>query len=198
MVDQPERRISTPTPDPTSLTTDAVQREIGALHLLVSAEMEGMCNVFGERFSSLDKRMDLVEGQRVEQKADTAASIAAALVAQKAAVQEQVIASDKAIAKSETSTSEQLKALSTTFTTAMAGVEQALTEIRGRGYITRTEAKARDDQLDERSALVTRELSSMASQVANMQGKAAGYAGAVGIVVSLLAIALRFLPSGGA
>lgn len=63
-----------------------------------------------------------MERQRVEQKKDTKDAVDAALAAAKEAVKEQTTASERAIAKSENSTAEQLKQLNTTFATAIGGV----------------------------------------------------------------------------
>lgn len=88
---------SRPVPDPTTLTTAALYREIQHLERLVF-----------DRFA-------LEERNRVEQKNDTKQAVDAALIAQKEAVKEQTIASEKAIDKSEANTSKQIEEQGKTF-----------------------------------------------------------------------------------
>lgn len=109
-------------PDPSALTTDALQREIRRSEELRNSELKGIKDVhvesikglektFGEKFSSIEGQFKLVEQQRVEQKKDTKDAVDAALTAQKEAVKEQTTSSDLAIAKSETATSKEIEAL---------------------------------------------------------------------------------------
>ena len=116
---------SKPTPDPTILTTEALQREVGQLKELSNTSI-----------AALDERMELqfslVERQRVEQKSDTALAVNAALSAAKEAVKEQTLASGLAINKSEVATAEQLKQLNATINTAISGVSSALMDVKTR------------------------------------------------------------------
>lgn len=96
---------STPRPDPTILTTEQLHREVGALQTLLRSEMAALKEFFTEKLNTMEE-------YRVEQKQDTSAAVAAALLAAKEAVKEQTIASDKAISKSEMGTSKQIEAQS--------------------------------------------------------------------------------------
>ena len=120
-----ENTPSKPTPDPTVLTTEALQREVGQLKELSNTAI-----------AALDERMELqfslVERQRVEQKSDTALAVNAALSAAKEAVKEQTLASGLAINKSEVATAEQLKQLNVTINTAISGVSSALADVKTR------------------------------------------------------------------
>jgi hypothetical protein len=141
---------SRPDPDPTLLTTAALQREIEAVKSLLrdkvearhteqlalvdllQSQIEALSAITTEKLNSVDKQFDLVERQRVEQKADTKAAVDAALIAQKEAVKEQTIASEKSIAKSEASTNKQLEELSKTFVTANDAQSSALADAKDR------------------------------------------------------------------
>jgi hypothetical protein len=112
---------STPIPDPTVLTTEALHREIAAVRELVFERIARNAEVAIEKLGSVETQFELIERQRVEQKKDTKDAVDAALAAAKEAVKEQTTASERAIAKSEAATAEQLKQLSTTFTTAIYG-----------------------------------------------------------------------------
>jgi hypothetical protein len=149
---------STPVPDPTVLTTEALHRESTYLQESMNARFhenrEHMNTLFtaanellDEKLNTIDRQLALVEQQRVEQKADTKAAVDAALTAQKEAVKEQTTASERAIAKSEASTTKQLEQLSETFVTAIAGVTVALDDLKDR---VRTVEALRQGQVDQR------------------------------------------------
>lgn len=108
--------------DPSELTTKQLHREITVLHELINALFEGAEEISEQKFKAVEKQFELIERQRVEQKNDTKAAVDAALTAQKEAVKEQTIASDRAIAKSEAAMTKQLEQLSVNFTTAINGV----------------------------------------------------------------------------
>ncbi len=138
-----ERGGSRPVPDPTILTTQQLYREIEAARERSAKDVEsvreqtdtlidGLREILDEKFSSIEGRLQLVEQQRVEQKADTKAAVDAALTAQKEAVKEQTTASERAIAKSEASTTKQLEQLATTFQTAIKAIEDMANDLRDR------------------------------------------------------------------
>lgn len=126
------QRTITPYPDPSTLTTDALRREIGHLADALKVQMAAMEALTDEKFRSVDQQLALVERQRVEQKSDTKAAVDAALTAQKEAVKEQTTATATAIAKSETITSEQLKQLGVNFTTAIGALTSTLNDLKER------------------------------------------------------------------
>ncbi len=121
-----------PVPDPTLLTTEALQREVNGLAHLVDSKLGGIQEVEKERFRRVDAQFDLVERQRVEQKKDTKDAVDAALTAQKEAVREQTIASERAIAKSETGTAKQLEQMGENFRTELSGIRTALDDLKER------------------------------------------------------------------
>jgi hypothetical protein len=121
-----------PIPDPTVLTTEQLFREIGRLEKLLDSRIISVREFIDERFNSVTTQFELIERQRVEQKKDTKDAVDAALAAAKEAVKEQTTASDRSITKSETATSEQLKQLTQTFTTALSGTADALMDVKDR------------------------------------------------------------------
>jgi archaellum component FlaC len=119
-------------PDPTQRTIDTLHREVAGLREVDSLLIKGIEQITSEKFRSVDTRFELIERQRVEQKADTKAAVDAALTAQKEAVREQTIASERAIAKSETATSKQLDQMTATFTASIGGVTDLLNDAKDR------------------------------------------------------------------
>jgi hypothetical protein len=123
---------SRPIPDPTILTTQQLNREISSLNVLVDLRLTALRDIVEEKFSSVGTQLNLEERQRVEQKEDTKAAIDAALTAQKEAVKEQTISSDKAIAKSETGMSELIKGIRSELLTAVKGVDTIAGDLKER------------------------------------------------------------------
>jgi len=142
---------SRPVPDPTILTTEQLLREIGALKDLVESWIDTLEQVNSEKLRSVWSQLELVERQRVEQKADTKAAVDAALTAQKEAVKEQTTASERAIAKSEASTTKQLEQLSVTFATNIQSVTSLVGDIKERiSTIEARKASATETRTDQR------------------------------------------------
>ena len=130
---------SRPVPDPTVLTTqqlalavEGLREKLSDLKELLETRLGGTEEVIDEKFISVNERFGIVERQRVEQKEDTKAAVDAAFSAAKEAVREQTNASERAIAKSETATKEQLNQLSTTFTTAISGIQTSIDDLKER------------------------------------------------------------------
>ena len=132
-----------PTPDPTVLTTEALQREVEAVkdlinitgdrfHTEIVQARDAHEESVRQRFIAVEREFELTERYRVEQKKDTKDAVDAALAAAKEAVREQTLASEKSILKSETATSEQLRQLTVTFTTAIAGVNDKFDDLKDR------------------------------------------------------------------
>ena len=145
---------SVPVPDPTALTTDAIRREmlglkelleqriedrdreiralvtdrneqLKAMRELLTAKIEAEVTLTAERFETSERL-------RLEQKADTKAAVDAALTAQKEAVKEQTIASERAIAKSEAATTKQLEQQQVTFATVSDALRRSIDEVKER------------------------------------------------------------------
>jgi tetrahydromethanopterin S-methyltransferase subunit A len=121
-----------PPSDPSELTTAQILRETAILRELLETNVTGVSAVVEERFSAVDKQFDLVERMRVEQKKDTKDAVDAALTAQKEAVKEQTMAFGLATAKSEAAMTEQLKALTATFTAGINAVTNAHNDTKDR------------------------------------------------------------------
>lgn len=121
-----------PVPDPTVLTTQALYREVSSLRELIELRIESLDTLLDEKFLRTQQQFDLVERQRVEQKKDTKDAVDAALTAQKEAAKEQTIASDRAIAKSETAITKQLEQQRETFAAAQAETRRAMGELKER------------------------------------------------------------------
>jgi hypothetical protein len=121
-----------PTPDPTILTTEQLLREIASIRDWTNVLVSGVEAVVSERFISITTQLQLIERQRLEQKADTEKAVQAALSAAKEAVKEQTAASEKSIDKAQTATSEQLKQQGTTFTTAIESQERQHNDLKER------------------------------------------------------------------
>lgn len=149
----PEVVRSSPAPhvpigDPSARTMEALQREILAidkelkfrqtvrereheqLRVQLETQIAALQALIDEQLKSIKIQFDLIERQRVEQKKDTKDAVDAALIAQKEAVQEQTIASGLSIAKSEAATAKQLDQLAVTFSTAITGVTQAVSDLK--------------------------------------------------------------------
>jgi hypothetical protein len=103
--------MTTPVPDPTTLTTEALHREVAAVKEILERQIEcvrseaklttdGITKLKEEKFSKVYAQFELVERARLEQKADTKDRVDAALSAQK-----------EAAAKSEQSFTKQIDSL---------------------------------------------------------------------------------------
>lgn len=110
-----------PIPDPTKLTQEAsdrlerkLQHEIAANQELVLRDVHALDRLAMEKFRA-------IEAHRLEQKADGAAALAAAL---KAVTDES--------AKTAASTTKQIDSLKTTFDTAIAGLTTNLNDLKDR------------------------------------------------------------------
>lgn len=139
-----------PVPDPTVLTTEALTREstalrreldwqnayfkqeIDLLRETYTVKIDGVISTADERFRRIQDQFDTVERQRIEQKNDTKAAVDAAFSAAESAVHEQTVASERAIAKSEAATAKQADQLAITFTTAVASVNQVISDVKDR------------------------------------------------------------------
>ena len=168
-----------PIPDPTALTTAALHREVAILSETFDRRLEAMDRdaislnrerteqfsalkaLMGERIDGLtrlvEERFASAERQRLEQKNDTKAAVDAALTAQKEAVREQTIASDKAISKSELATGKQLEQQRESTTTEVAGLRRSIDDLKERIVEVATAANGvvqqRVGAKDDRTAL---------------------------------------------
>lgn len=193
---------STPVPDPTVLTTEALQREILALrqllelrvtalremlqqsvddlHRLMASELEVQSVRCEQQFEKVGLQLQLVEQQRIEQKADTKAAVDAALTAQKEAVSEQTTASERSIAKSETATTKSIEQLGATFNTANDGMRRDIDGLKERIVV------AESLKVGGREAVVTRQQGALSANA--IVGTVIG---AAGVIAAIIAVAVR-------
>lgn len=128
-----------PPSDPSELTTAQILRETAILRELLETNVTGVSAVaeekfqaMSDRFESMNQKFDMVERVRVEQKKDTKDAVDAALTAQKEAVKEQTQAFGLATAKSEAAMTEQLKALTATFSAGITALTNAHNDTKDR------------------------------------------------------------------
>jgi hypothetical protein len=184
---------SVPSPDPTVLTTQNLQREILAVRELVELRIEAVSGLTESKYLVCMERFDRLEGQlrmwfqqmeaqRLEQKADTRQTVNAALDAQKELVRQETAASEQAISKSESNLTKQLEQL---------GITQQ-TEI--------TSLRRNIDENKERIVSVDAKANAFAEQKAGAKESQAGlYAAiaAVGVIVTIGIAVITLVISGG-
>ena len=119
-------------PDPTARTLATLHREIENLQEQGEAALHSFQALTAEKFASVQREFDLLERGRVEQKADTKQAVDAALIAQKEAVKEQTLASEKSIAKSEAATAKQIEQQSNSFNQGQAATNAQLADLKDR------------------------------------------------------------------
>jgi len=123
---------SRPNPDPSTLTTDALQREIGQARETARIALIASEVVQVARFESLDRQLASAEKLRLEQKKDSKEALDAALAAQKEAVGLQTEASEKSIAKSEAATNKQIEQLHVSSNAAADGQRSSFNDLKDR------------------------------------------------------------------
>jgi hypothetical protein len=118
--------------DPTENVLDIVKAAIQRQDDLRAVEAVATRDRVDALERLVNAKLELIERQRVEQKADTEKAVQAALSAAKEAVKEQTTAFALATDKSERSMTEQLKQLNVTFTTAIGGAMDLLNDLKER------------------------------------------------------------------
>jgi HAMP domain-containing protein len=133
MPDEPRKgNHNLPVPDPTLLTTqalerevevlrDIIDREIRALRELVFDRIKGHGIVCDEKFARVERQFHSVESLRLEQKKDTKDAVDAALTSQK-----------EAVFKSETSMTGRLEQLSQTVATQVDSLRREIGDTKER------------------------------------------------------------------
>lgn len=145
MVERSNREAegSRPVPDPTLLTTEALNREIATIKELLSVEIKHRGDLTDTQFRNVDDRLEDLAARTEEQKSDTKAAVdaalvaaekavAAALAAAKEAVSQQTEASERSIAKSETATSKQIDALGALLSTTNSATDDKFSDVKSR------------------------------------------------------------------
>lgn len=140
---------SVPVPDPTTLTTAALEREaanlkknfdegITNLAEKLQTDIRHRGELMGAQLEKIDLHFTMLEDQRKEQKTDTKTEVASAFAAAKEAVKEQTISSEKSISKSEAVTIEALKQLKEAFTAATEGDRRIVNGLKERIVVLET------------------------------------------------------------
>jgi len=199
---QPQAYGSTPIPDPTVLTTEQLLREVAGVRTESVIRGDAIKELYDEKLRSVEEKfravydqLALVERQRVEQKQDTKTAVDAALSAQVNAVREQTTATEKAIAKTEASTSESLKQLQATFTVGLAGQATVVSDLKER-VVTIESTRITTSQFDSTLSLLRSEISSLKEENSRQQGRQQAMTAFIGIAFAVVTVALRFLPLG--
>jgi hypothetical protein len=128
----PRHGNNLPVPDPTILTTQALEREVENLREMVEREVAGLKELVfdrlkgqgllcDEKFRAIGDQFTFVESLRLEQKKDTKDAVDAALTAQK-----------EAVSKSETGMTGRLEQLSVTFTTTVESLRREMGDMKDR------------------------------------------------------------------
>lgn len=157
-----------PIPDPTVLTTEALNREISlvreyiersltsmrtsfeagrdAMHDLLDAKIDSSVALEDEKFRKVSREFELLERQREEQKGDTQKAVDAALTAQKEAVKEQTIASERAAGNQWSAMMKQMDQISATFNAAIDSIRRAIDDNKDRIVLLESRVVALEQQ----------------------------------------------------
>lgn len=153
-----------PTIDPTTLTTEALQREILALRELLTQRIATLKELLEEKImgakavreqelTAVRAMFKLIENQRVEQKKDTKDAVDAALSAAKEAVKEQTTASEARTDKSEASMTKSIEQLGEKFDAAFEGQRREIGDLKERvASIDQQKQGAKDATTEHRAS----------------------------------------------
>jgi hypothetical protein len=176
-----------PVPDPTVLTTAALQREIKALREIIQIQVDNIRTHYDQMMNERDRRYgERFESSQVAVRAAFVASeqaVAAAFEAREKAIQAAYESTEKAILKSEAA---QEKRADATFV-SLSALQGLLTEL-----MPRHEAESRYANQEQR-------LSAIGSRIDRMEGKstgqgtvAAALVAVISLVVAVSAVAVNF------
>lgn len=136
----------TPRPDPTSLTTEALRREVATLRELMEARIEGHLRLTEQHFAALDKATLLAraDAEKVPQLIDVRLGALQALHAErfeaaKESVNEQHRSSTLAIAKSEAAINKQIDQISLSISTGLKSLDDKILDVKDR--LSRTDSE---------------------------------------------------------
>jgi hypothetical protein len=121
-----------PVPDPTLLTTAASDKLEATMRALIQAEITHQAELFNEKLRVVATEFNMLEARTAEQKKDTKDALDAALAAQKEAVANQTLSSEKSITKSETATIERIRAVETLLTTSTSAMDGKVGDLKDR------------------------------------------------------------------
>ena len=127
-----ESTKSTPVPDPTSLTTDQLRREIMSLRETIEARMEGDRKLNDERFRGIETQF-LERDKRTEQTThDNKVAVDAAFAAAKEAVGEQNKSNAASITKSEATFTKQIDQTGTLLSAVAKATDEKIDDLKTR------------------------------------------------------------------
>jgi hypothetical protein len=169
----PEPGPSTPRPDPTLLTTEALNREIAALRDLLFGEIRHRGQLTDEQFRAVDIKFDAIERRTAEQKTDTRLAVDAALTAAKELVAIQNEASMTSNAKTETSMTKQIDSIFMRLDQYSSAMDEKINDLKAR--LDRIEGKTQGTQLS--------------------MGLAFGAVGALAAIVTIVVVVANILTS---
>ena len=135
-----------------------IKGELGREFETLLGKITTLSEVSDERFKGIQIQFNLLKQATEQLDLANKTAIAAALQAQKESAGETQKSSQAAIAKSETSTSEAIKALTASFNTAIAGITDRYNDLKGR--MDRGEGKTSFSDPD-----VTAKLAAITSQI---------------------------------
>jgi hypothetical protein len=126
-----EKAVTLQHDDLVRVPTD-VQKTTSALRELIESRIDNLADVSEERFKSIQTQFTLLKQATEQLDNANKTAIAAALQAQKESAGETQKTSQAAIAKSEASTSEAIRALTTTFGAATTAQADRINDLKGR------------------------------------------------------------------
>ena len=136
--------------DPTELTTDALRREIAALEKLIAIRIDYAEKIAQEKFRAIQSQLNEADKQRLEQKSDSSQALAAALDAQ-----------ERAIAKSEGHTADQISQLSRTVDTKVQALERSHSDLKDRVTVVESVKLGVTEQRVEQRAITAGQLAAI-------------------------------------
>lgn len=121
-----------PNPDPSTLTTDALHREIAALEELFDAKLKTLTDTDTEKFRGIETQFALRDTAAEKLAAADQKAIAAALQAQKEDAAARNESNAAAIAKSEAGFTKQIDGIGTLINTMTSSFDDKLTDLKSR------------------------------------------------------------------
>lgn len=121
-----------PIPDPTRLTSIALEAAVAQLKELLELRSHAQEAVIDEKFKTVAQQFRMIERQREELKEGTEKAVAAALSAAKDAVAQQNESAAAVSAKFELATGKQLEQLAATFAAGIDSTNRALADLKER------------------------------------------------------------------
>lgn len=166
-------------PDPSTLTTEALQREIESLTMLISARLDGLERFIDERERRHIERWEAQQQAIASAFAAAEKAVAAALETRERAVQAAFDSAEKAILKAETSIEKRADA-----TYVALGELQRLLA----GLMPKGEALSRYDDQEKRLLALVSRLDRIEGKSGGVSTLAAGLAAGIGLLIAVASI----------